>query len=323
MLRNMLVGSDNTIGVEAMTPEQFWKNFNLGEEVSIAGSFIYNGLRRFHEMQQLEHTDEIFEVFYNLSVGIERLLKVAIVLLEHDPSLDVEALEKSLITHTHLELLRRVKPHSDVNLSPVHNEFLALLSTFYKSHRYNRFLASSVYERDKEKKALLRFLSKHLDVEFEDSSMFGISNTPRFKKFIRKVVTTITEKLYTIISDAARNQNLYTYEVRHDSRAESVFLGKADFAAEDLAWKELIVYLVNTKDKCGILEHIRSISELDFDPVMVQDYLEDFKTATMSSDVSDFVETAYWDIEGGERKNREEMLGVIADPHIHFNDEDE
>lgn len=59
-----------------MNPAQFWKNFQLGEEVSISGAFIYNGLRRFHELRQLDYADEIFEVFYYLSVGLERLLKI-------------------------------------------------------------------------------------------------------------------------------------------------------------------------------------------------------------------------------------------------------
>ena len=51
-----------------MTPEQFWKNFNLLDEVSIAGGFVYNGLRRFREMKQFELTDELFDFFYNVSV---------------------------------------------------------------------------------------------------------------------------------------------------------------------------------------------------------------------------------------------------------------
>jgi len=65
-----------------MKPTEFWENFNLGEEVSISGAFIYNGLRRFHELKNLDYTDEVFEVFYYLSVGLERLLKIAVVLLE-------------------------------------------------------------------------------------------------------------------------------------------------------------------------------------------------------------------------------------------------
>lgn len=305
-----------------MTPEQFWKNFNLLDEVSISGAFIYNGLRRFHEMQQLEHADELFEFFYNLSVGIERLLKVTVVLLEHDQTIDVEELEKSLITHGHLDLLRRIKKHSQINLGTVHNEFLSLLSTFYKSHRYNRFLASSVHNRGQEKEALLRFLSNRLDVEFNTSGGFGVANEPRYKKFIHRVVTKITEVLYAIIKDAARKQNLYTYELRHDSRAESVFLGKADLTTEDAAWKELIIYLVNTEDKCGVLDHIRSIPALEFDPALMQDYLESFKSATMSSDVSALVETLYWDLEREEKNDRLNMLSAIANPRVYF-DSDE
>jgi len=34
-----------------MNEAEFWKNFKLGKELDIAGSFIYNGLQTFHEMQ--------------------------------------------------------------------------------------------------------------------------------------------------------------------------------------------------------------------------------------------------------------------------------
>jgi hypothetical protein len=113
-----------------MKSTQAWKNFNLGQELSVSGAFIYNGLRRFHEMRILDNTDEVFEVFYNLSVGLERLLKVAVVLLEHDETTDQDKLEKSLITHNHLHLLQRVTKRAPVNLGVPHKEFLALLGNF-------------------------------------------------------------------------------------------------------------------------------------------------------------------------------------------------
>jgi hypothetical protein len=91
-------------------------------------------------LKKLDHTDEIFEVFYYLSVGLERLLKSAVVLLEHNDKGDQEALEHSLITHNHLELLRRIKQHTTVNTSMLHNEFLGLLATFYKTFRYDQGL---------------------------------------------------------------------------------------------------------------------------------------------------------------------------------------
>lgn len=145
-----------------MKPAQFWKNFKLGEEVSISGAFIYNGLRRFHELKKLDYADEIFEVFYYLSVGLERLLKIAVVLLEHKDDGDQKALEQSLITHNHLDLLHRVKQHTTVNLSTPHNEFLSLLGTFYRTLRYDRFSLSSVSDFRKERNALCAFFGKHL-----------------------------------------------------------------------------------------------------------------------------------------------------------------
>jgi len=44
----------------------------------ISGSFIFNGLKCFHEMDTLYYSDEIFEFLYNISVGLERLFKITI-----------------------------------------------------------------------------------------------------------------------------------------------------------------------------------------------------------------------------------------------------
>lgn len=98
-----------------MKPSDFWKNFKLGEEVSVSGAFIYNGIRRFYELRKLDHPDELFEVFYYLSIGFERLLKIAVVLIEHDDHGDQAALEKSLITHNHLDLLHRIRRRVALN----------------------------------------------------------------------------------------------------------------------------------------------------------------------------------------------------------------
>ena len=91
------------------TPEYFWKNFRLGTELQISGSFIYNALYFFDQMEHFCNDEEIFEFLYNTSVGLERLEKIAIILLEHDSSMDQEEFEKTLITHSHLELLDRIK----------------------------------------------------------------------------------------------------------------------------------------------------------------------------------------------------------------------
>jgi hypothetical protein len=216
-----------------MKPAEFWKNFGLGEEVSISGAFIYNGLRRFHELTKLDYADEIFEVLYYLSVGLERLLKIAVVLLEHKDDGDQEALEQSLITHNHLDLLHRIKQHTTVNLSTPHNELLSLLATFYRTLRYDRFSLSSVSDFRKERDALCGFFAKHLQVEFADQN--GILGTPNdvYRKFLRK---TVQKSRQSCIDrrDAARELNLYTYEAAPRIESQTIFLGEADIPAERL-----------------------------------------------------------------------------------------
>ena len=194
-----------------MNPAEFWKNFRLGEELSISGAFTYNGLRRFYELRNLDQSDEIFEVFYNLAVGIERLLKIAVVLLEHAEDVEQEALEQSLRTHSHLDLLHRVRRHFAIKLAGPHNEFLGLLATFYKIHRYDRFSISSITDLRKERDALCRYFSKQLGIELpKPDSLFGTPNDARYKKFLRKVVQTICRELYGIIRSRAEQLNLYT-----------------------------------------------------------------------------------------------------------------
>jgi hypothetical protein len=57
-----------------MTPEEWWKNFALGIELDTASTFIYNGIRTLEDLQSFQHPVDTFEILYNLSVGIERLL---------------------------------------------------------------------------------------------------------------------------------------------------------------------------------------------------------------------------------------------------------
>ena len=65
-----------------MDRSEYWKNFKLGKELDISGRFIYNGLQCFHHLEHFCYEEEIFEFLYNVSVGIERLLKVCVILIQ-------------------------------------------------------------------------------------------------------------------------------------------------------------------------------------------------------------------------------------------------
>jgi hypothetical protein len=304
-----------------MKSTEAWKNFNLGQELSVSGAFIYNGLRRFHEMRVLDNTDEIFEVLYNLSVGLERLLKIAVVLLEHNETTNQDKLEKSLRTHNHLDLLQRVTKHTQINLDVPDKEFLALLGTFYKTLRYDRFTISSVYDPDKERDEICRFLGKHLQVNLErSSSMFPTHNDVRYREFLRKLVTKISIALYDVVRETASDLNLYTYELRDGSRAQTIFLGQANLPSEEVLWKELLVFFMNTDSSSGLLEFLRTIDPLEFDPELANEYLECFQSDTAKAFVVGELEALYDELT--DSAARLETMKLIGNPNVCFDSPD-
>ena len=300
-----------------MTPEEFWKNFSLGEELNIAGTFIYNGLRSFYEMQSLGNIDEVFESLYNLAVGLERLLKVAVVLIEHDSSFDQNAFEESLITHGHLELLNRIKGQRTVQMGKPHNELLSLLSKFYKSYRYDRYLSSSIYSAESEKSRLRAFLDKHLPDEKSESSflLWRAENlSMRHKHFMRKLVTKLTSQLFEVVRERAFELNIFTYELRSGSKAEAVFYMKADIYAEEALWKELLIFFMNTPSSTGLLEYMRGIEPLEFDPHLAEEYLSCFSSNSAKGRVLGELEALYEMID--KPKDRLEEISLITNPNI-------
>lgn len=295
-----------------MQPTLFWKNFRLGEELSVSGAFIYNGLRRFHEIRKLDFTDEIFEVFYYFSIGFERLMKIAIVLLEHDETVEQKAFEESLITHSHQELLRRLKRHVPIDLSPRDHDFLTILTKFYKTLRYDRFSLQSVGMNEKEKSELLGFLAKHLHDQFEDQDpIFGTPNNQRYRKFVHNIVLKLSRKFFNIIYERSIALNIYTYEIRSGSKAATIFYGKADISDEDVLWKELLIFFMNTQETSGYLGFLRAVEPLSFDPALIEEYLACFKSDSAKSFAMDELEGLYADLaDKGERLKIMDLVGA-------------
>lgn len=299
-----------------------WKNFSLGKELKIAGAFIYNGLKIFDSMGSFSNEDELFEFFYNISVGIERLEKIVVILIEHNKELDQDEFEKSLITHSHQDLMRRISKKHNCNLDNMHNEFLGLLGRFYKTMRYDRFTLSSVEDDAKERELLVNFLEKHLNIDISYNDMFNTPNQDKFKKFIGKVVGRISEALFSLVELEASKQNIYTYELPYESKASIIFIGKKYvFFEQDIVWKELLVYLMNTEESSGILDIIKDIEPLDFERKLVNEYLQVFKSDLKKDDLIDYIEHLYEDIKN--KKERFEILNLLGNPNVYFENDSE
>lgn len=116
-----------------------YKNFNMVNELDIAGEFIYDGIETLNQMTSISVGSPIFSFLYHISVGIERLQKIILVLVEDITLENYEEFEKSIITHSHSDLQCRIKKGADIEFGARENEFLNLLTTFYNHSRYNRF----------------------------------------------------------------------------------------------------------------------------------------------------------------------------------------
>lgn len=301
-----------------MTPDEWWKNFALGMELDVAGTFIFNGVKRLDEIENFYYPTDIFEILYNLSVGIERLLKVAIVLVEHDNQMDMEEFEKSLITHNTMELTNRLQVAHDLNLSGVHTEFLSLLSKFYKTHRYGRFSIGSIPGIKEEQKMFLEYLEKHLQIEVpSEDSFIPVYNSDQIRKFIGKVVNKIARSIFCVIGKMTAKLNIYTDELRGDSKAIRVFYGdRLDFIDERIKKKELLLFLMNPQNRGRHIDLIRSFEVLDLDPEMAPSYIKALVNESHLPMVEGEVDELYTEVDNiGERIS---MVDIIDNEHLSY-----
>ena len=183
-------------------------------------------------------------------------------------------------------------------------------------------MLSSVYIGAREAKAIQALLEKHLQVEFpKDTSYFGVDNDDRYRKFIQRTVQKIAQNVYQAIENRARALNLYTYELRHESKAESVFLRKVDINDEDVLWKELLIFFMNAEPSTGYLKLLKDTTPLDFDPALVFDYLNCFKSDGYKAGAMDELEHYYEEMDKTERNKRLELMQEIG-KNLFFSEDD-
>lgn len=305
-----------------MRRDEWWKEFALGAELDVAGSFIYNGVKSLHELDFLDQSVDIFEVLYSLSVGIERLLKVAVILIEHDDKTDVDKLEASLITHSTIELANRVQARVNLDLADIHCEWLSLLSLFYKSYRYGRYTVRAVPDVFEERRVFQEFLAKHLKVKLGDDEWFSLANTDQIRRFVGKVVKRITDNLFTIVRRRATALNIYTTEIRSESKAIKVFYGKRlDFVDETIKKKELLLFLMSPKAAGAHLRLLKSIDALDLDAAELPAYIKALLNDLHLPYVGGYVDELYAEVTDVPR--RLALLRVMENTHVAYDSDDE
>lgn len=275
-------------------PEFFWKNFRLGTELQIAGTFIYNGIYAFENMDTFHYQEECFEVLYQVSVGIERLLKVVVILIDHDATRSQEDFEKDLITHSHLELVRRIKKKRKLDLGKRQNKFLTLLTEFYKSMRYDRYSLASVYHPGQDRERMVKFFSTELNVVIETGMILTTAVSEKMKKFLGKVIGGLTAPLYELLTKEAGRLGIYTYEIASRSKAYKIFMAKEfDFSKEKLMQREVALYLLKSMPAGGFKNFLGKVKPLGFGQLGIDQYFESMFDIHKDRQVMDEMEYIY------------------------------
>ena len=308
-----------------MDKDWYYKNFNMVAELDIAGEFIYNGISELNRMDVIRNNAPTFYALYALAVGIERLQKIVLVLWKYDKIEDKQAFEKSLITHSHSDLRDEIKKYTggskNAILNARENDFITLIQKFYTTARYERFNING--QNDIEIELWNVYIKKYIEdvsIDFLDK---GIILDNKIKEFLGRVVGSISKKYYQLIREGSNKNNTFTYELRTDSKAEKVFLGEYRHKSlieekinERIAFKELLVYLRNSKEKSAFLKYLDGIKPLEFDPPMVMDYIKEIAEGIIPQTLIDEVENMY--VENEYKFERVQLVDLMGDPWVRF-----
>ncbi|MCW6076608.1 hypothetical protein LAV44_14970 [Clostridium sporogenes] len=296
-----------------------YKNFKMGTEIDIAGTFIYNGMKDLEQMDAFDYESEVFSFLYHIAVGIERLQKVLLVILEEINENNMAEFEESLITHSHQYLQDKIKKKCNIEFNSRENSFLQVLNEFYKKCRYNRFNISGEYDAEK------RILCEYIRNNLHGSEYKGdfIINNNKIKELLGRVIGSISRKYYNEIYNLSSKQNIYTYELRNESKARKIFLPELrkdslqdQTMNEKVAFKEFITFLVNTHEENSFIRFLRKIEPLELDVALANQYLEDIIKGTISQELIDTVDYLYG--ENSYSGDRIEMIDCIGNTRVMF-----
>ncbi|GGE31644.1 hypothetical protein [Psychroflexus planctonicus] len=283
-----------------MNKTDFWKNFSLGTELEISGNFIYNSLKIIDTINNYDYPEEVFELLYNTSVGFERLMKIAIILLEHDGNNYKEVVNKKFESHNLITLLDRIKKNS-LYIGVSERAFLHLLSNFYKHIRYGRYSLNEENNYQKDKDAFKHFILKYLKTQDDN-----FRNTVEIKSFLLNIISKIATELYRVIKENAKRQNIDTYRLKPNGKAYQIFiLNDFSFENQNRLKIELLIFLLNTKD-LDIVKILKGIEPLHFDISNSKGLMKSILFEHNLNEYSDFLEHHY-----DELSNIEERLNIL------------
>lgn len=312
-----------------MTKLEYFKNFNIGKEIDLAGTFAYNALSILNTTQDVYLNDQIFMFLYNASVSVERMQKCVLFMYGNYNGSEIEQFAETIKIHDHQNLQCRINGYTKKKLSEEQNALLTLLRKFYADGRYSNYSMDGAYDY---KSALEDFVKQYYDASMVKTHSFTEVTyiSEEAKERIGRTLGKLLCYYYDLIREKAHELNLYTYELRSGSPAEKVFLNtfpksslQAINASERNALAELIVYLITNKDSTGYLNYVRGLEPLGLDPHLVPEYLADIMNRKIPQSLVDEVETIYVDMPNNQVIDRKDSISIIGETYVYFPEDEE
>lgn len=312
-----------------MLVDEIWdfKSINMGRELEIAGEFIYDSAKKMMSITGLYNQYEINTILYTGAVGIERLQKIYLCLVQQDPT-DQDSMPKCLMKHNHLELEKEIEKHTAESISKNEKSLLGVFADYYQNFRYANYIPGM--HGNELRKLFIGFLKKQ-NGKFDFDEPFASVQFDEFKRFYINVLGKLANYYFERIENKAREIGTYTYEIDSFSNACRVFWSAqrrtlyTQMRMEEEAIKEMILYIYKNKSKSGVFQVLNEMEALDLDDALINEYLADLCEGKVNESLIDYVEDLYEEIEDVKQvKNRRNLLSLIGDRDVYFDcDEDE
>lgn len=310
--------------MEPESPQFKWTNFDFNMEIHVAGDFLYEGIYLIDRLSQLRYEDDYFLFLYDIAVGVERLEKIAYLLLAlKDKELNPTT---NWVNHKHHLLFEMINNHITLKLGKREMAFVHLLSEFYNNGRYDRFKYAGEIDNNKpskDKDLFLIFLEKHLNVipvNFIGQEKTVIL-TQDLKDAIGEIVRGIVIPIYEIIRETSYALRLFTYEIRDGSKAYKIFIEQQfSFNKENTTKREVILRLINQKyEHDEYMDKIYQVQPLNLQQQTPDSYISYLMNFQECPEIKDEVDQIY---ENDELINRTSEIAFIGEK-LDYSEQDE
>ncbi|MCM1367698.1 MAG: hypothetical protein NC184_02680 [Roseburia sp.] len=302
---------------------EYFKNFNMGRELEIAGEFIYESAIKMKALSFVGNHFNVNTILYNGAVGIERLQKILLCMNMVSES-ELETPLKCLKEHNHIILQNKIKEIFGITFNKNQIALLELFRRYYDDFRYAEYQID--YNETELCNMLIDFINKRTGTSISIGAPFLEQDYRKMKSYFINLLGQISYKYYNEIWEKANGLGLFTCEMSSDSNAAKIFYRREEeklydiLQIEEYAFKEFLIYLLSAKKKTKFLKFFKSLAVLDFDEYMIPEYLLDITNFKSSVLLNDFVEDAYTNFSRQELKERKEILDLMSNSQVMWED---